>query len=101
MEEQERVAAFLAEHDLGADPTYRLLDLAAEVGELAGDATASTDYGESPGSLVVSETEVGDALFSLLALCEALDIDAGAALDGALRKYRERIDATGGPGSDA
>jgi NTP pyrophosphatase (non-canonical NTP hydrolase) len=100
MDQQEQVAAFLDEHDLGADPAYRLLDLAAEVGELAADATESTDYGATPAALAVSQDEVGDALFSLLALCEALEVDAGAALDDALAKYRERIDATGDPASD-
>ena len=43
--------------------------------------------------------EVGDALFSLLAIADSLDIDAGDALDEALEKYEARIDETGSASS--
>lgn len=43
--EQERVRAFVADHDLVAPPEYRLLQLASEVGELAKAACEPTDYG--------------------------------------------------------
>jgi NTP pyrophosphatase (non-canonical NTP hydrolase) len=99
MDEQERVAAFLREHDLEADPAYRVLDLAAEVGEVAADAAESADYGADPGSLTVSEDELGDVLFSLLAVAEACDLDAGAALERSLAKYERRTSETGDPGS--
>jgi NTP pyrophosphatase (non-canonical NTP hydrolase) len=99
MDEQERVAAFLAAHDLEADPAYRVLDLAAETGEIAADAAKSTEYGADPGSLAVSEGEIGDALFSLLAVAEAVDVDAGAALEASLAKYERRTSETGDPGS--
>lgn len=99
MDEQERVAAFLAGHDLEADPAYRLLDLAAEVGELAGDAAKSAEYGAEPDSVTVSGDELGDALFSLLAVAEAFDVDAAAALEASLAKYERRTSATGDPGS--
>ncbi|WP_435185158.1 nucleotide pyrophosphohydrolase [Halobellus sp. EA9] len=96
---QRRVADFLAAADLHAHPAYRLLDLTAEVGELAADATASSDYGADPESLSVNRDELGDALFALLALADELDVDAGAALDESLAKYEARIDETGAPGS--
>lgn len=96
---QTRVASFLAENDLHAPPAYRLLDLSAEVGELAADATASSGYGADPDSLTVSRDELGDALFSLLALCAELDVDAEAALEESLAKYERRIAETGGAGS--
>lgn len=95
MKEQEQVAEFLAEHDLDGDPAYRILDLASEIGEIAKDAADSTDYGSSPEDLDVKSDELGDALFALLAVAESLDVDAGAALDEALAKYRERLDDTG------
>jgi len=97
--EQDRVAAFAAAHDLEAEPAYRLLDLAAEVGELAADATASTAYGTDPAAIDVSSDEVGDALFSLLLVAEAFDVDAAAALDESLAKYERRLDETGSAGS--
>ncbi|WP_435153580.1 MazG-like family protein [Haladaptatus sp. DFWS20] len=100
MKEQRTVARFLAEHELDAPPAYRLLDLTAEIGELAADANESTDYGSSPDSISVNSDEVGDALFALLSLAESLDIDAGEALDEAVAKYESHIEATGDAGSD-
>ena len=49
MQAQDRVARFCEEYDLEGDPAYRVLDLAAEVGEIAGDAAKSAEYGDSPG----------------------------------------------------
>src|SRR6056297_3329017 len=99
MKPQRKVETFLAEHEMDADPAYRILDLASEVGELAKDANESTDYGASPEELDVNADELGDALFSLLAVAESLDVDAETALDEALAKYEQRIEATGDPGS--
>ncbi|MFC4246458.1 MazG nucleotide pyrophosphohydrolase domain-containing protein [Natribaculum luteum] len=91
MDEQRKVAAFVREHELEAPPAYRLLDLVSEVGEVAKDATESTDYGESPTDLEIRSDEIGDVLFALLALADAVEIDASDALDDALEKYDERI----------
>jgi NTP pyrophosphatase (non-canonical NTP hydrolase) len=99
MATQRAVAAFLDEHNLHAEPAYRLLDLAAEVGEMAADATKSSEYGDAPGQLAVPEDELGDALFALLAVADELDIDAGAALTTSLSKYEDRIETTGAAGS--
>jgi len=96
---QQQVAEFLDDNDMEAPPTYRLLDLAAEVGEVAADAAKTSEYGESPESLSVPEDELGDALFALLALAEELDIDAGAALDTSITKYETRIEDGGDAGS--
>jgi len=100
MDSQDRVAAFVDEHDMDADPAYRVLDLAAEVGEIAADAAKSSDYGDAPDELSVSEDELGDALFALLATAESLDIDAEAALETSLAKYEHRVDESGDPGSE-
>ena len=100
MQAQDRVARFCDEHDLDGDPAYRVLDLAAEVGEVAADAAKSAEYGAAPEELAVSEDELGDALFSLLATAEALDVDAEEALETSLAKYERRLEATGEAGSD-
>lgn len=99
MDEQDRVAAFLDEHDLSAPPEFRLIDLVAELGEIAKEMAESTTYGEDPAALSVSRDEVGDAFFALLALADRLDIDAREALGESLSKYERRIDDEGDPGS--
>ncbi|MFC6973823.1 MazG-like family protein [Halomicroarcula sp. GCM10025709] len=95
MDQQDRVAAFVEDHELSAPPAYRLLDLASELGEVAKELTESTAYGSDPESATVAEDELGDTLFALLALCAELDIDADEALDTALAKYEGRLDETG------
>ncbi|PSQ15254.1 nucleotide pyrophosphohydrolase [Halobacteriales archaeon QS_8_69_26] len=99
MDEQERVAEFVATHDVDAPPVYRLLDLLSEVGELAKDANESTDYGSDPGAVELSEDELGDALFALLALCDRAGVDSGDALETALAKYERRLSESDTPGS--
>jgi NTP pyrophosphatase (non-canonical NTP hydrolase) len=99
MEDQQRVAEFIEARGLEAPPAYRLLDLVSEVGELSKDAVESTAYGHEPTEIEVGTDEVGDVLFSLLALSEALDVDAGAALDAAISKYDARIQEEGVPSS--
>ena len=99
MDEQDRVAAFIESHEIDSDPEYRLLDLFSEVGEIGKEVNESTGYGASPGDLEIASDELGDALFSLLALCEAVDVDAGTALEEALSKYEGRLEETGSPAS--
>jgi len=91
MDEQRRVAEFVDRHGLETPPEFRLLDLVSELGELAKNATESTDYGEDPTDLEFDSDEVGDAFFALLALAESADVDAGEALDEALSKYDARL----------
>lgn len=95
MDEQKEVASFVQQHEMGAPPAYRLLDVVSELGEVAKDAAESTDYGSAPADLAISSDEIGDVLFSLLALAEAAGIDAGEALDEALAKYDDRITDSG------
>ncbi|WP_226023347.1 MazG nucleotide pyrophosphohydrolase domain-containing protein [Halomicrobium salinisoli] len=94
---QERVAAFLAAHDLETDPEYRVLDLMSEVGEIAKEIETSTDYGSDPAAADVAADELGDALFALLATAESVDVDE--ALDAAIEKYERRLAASGSAGS--
>jgi NTP pyrophosphatase (non-canonical NTP hydrolase) len=99
MDAQNRVRAFQEEYHVVGEPEYQLLDLASEVGELAADACAATDYGMGDGDVDVKRDEIGDALFSLLAFANSLDVDADDALDEALAKYERRIESTGDPSS--
>jgi NTP pyrophosphatase (non-canonical NTP hydrolase) len=98
-EEQDRVAEFMEKHELGGTTAFRLLDLVSEIGEVAKDATKSSDYGESPEDLDVKKDEIGDVLFSLLAVSNDLDIDAEEAFEEAMEKYERRIGDRGDPGS--
>ena len=100
MDAQDRVADFFEDHGFEGRPAYQALDLAGEVGEIAGDAAKSTAYGEHPEALAVKPDELGDALFSLLSLCNSLDVDADAALEEAIEKYEARIADRGDPGSE-
>jgi NTP pyrophosphatase (non-canonical NTP hydrolase) len=100
MDAQDRVRAFQSEHDVDGEPEYQLLDLAAEVGELAADACTATDYGTGDDAVDVKRDEIGDALFSLLVFANSLDVDADRALDDALTKYERRIETTGDPSSN-
>lgn len=96
---QEKVEKFIEEHDMEATTSFRLIDVVAEIGEIASDAAKSSKYGMEEENLEVKEDEVGDALFSLLSLASALDIDANKALEKSLDKYSTRIDETGDAGS--
>jgi NTP pyrophosphatase (non-canonical NTP hydrolase) len=92
---QDRVAAFVEDHDIDAPPAYRLLDAASELGELAKEVNSSTGYGSDPDAVDVATDELGDALFALLAFADAVDADAGVALDTAIEKYGRRSDDSG------
>lgn len=98
MDQQARVAAFLAAHDLEADPAYRALDLVSEVGEVAKEINLATGYGETDGVEIPAD-EIGDTLFALLALAEAVDVDASRALETAISKYESRLEDGGDAGS--
>ena len=64
-------------------------------GDSAGD-----DYGKRPYTPTPETAEeLGDCLFSLLALCCELDVDAEGALSGALEKYGARLRRKGDAGS--
>lgn len=100
MEEQKIVEEFIENHDMEADPSFRIIDLLSEIGEVASDAAKTSHYGRKTENLKVKEEEIGDAIFSMLALSSSLDIDAGSALETAMDKYRERVAEKGHPGSD-
>ena len=95
-ETQQKVAAFAQAYGLGTDTQARMLDLASEVGELAKEVLKATGYGTRPLAPTVSlEEELGDCVFSLLCVSEALGLDGEKALDQALEKYRARFAEAG------
>ncbi|MFQ3274975.1 MAG: NTP pyrophosphatase (non-canonical NTP hydrolase) [Candidatus Nanohaloarchaea archaeon] len=99
MEEQRKVEEFVEKHGMEATSAFRILDLVAEVGEIASDAAKSADYGLDEKNLEVKKDELGDAFFSLLSVANDLDIDLEEALDESLEKYESRISDKGDPGS--
>ncbi len=99
MNEQNRVAAFVDEHEWETELAYRVVDLQSEVGEIAAEVTTSTGYGSNPEDADIAADEIGDALFALLAVAESADVDASHALETAISKYERRIEETGDAGS--
>jgi NTP pyrophosphatase (non-canonical NTP hydrolase) len=97
---QRQVAAFARRHNLLHDPTFHVLDLMSEVGEVAKEVLLAMDYGRRvPQFRPQLADELGDVLYSLLALAETCGVDAGGALDAALEKYERRLAERGEAGS--
>ena len=97
---QAKVAAFITETSLAADPAARLLDLQSELGELAKEYLTASDYGlQDFAPNAAWSHEIGDVAFCLLALAAATEVDLQAALDAALAKYQTRLANKGSAGS--
>ena len=97
---QHDVGRFARRHGLLYDAATHVLDLVSEVGELAKLILEASDYGEGAiDDRVDFSGEMGDAFYSLLTLASVLDVDAGEALQAALRKYETRLRETGEAGS--
>lgn len=100
MDLQRDVERFLRHHGLQHDAAAHVLDLVSEVGEVAKLVLEASDYGGRPLDRGVDfSDELGDVLYSVLALATALDVDAEEALHAALRKYERRLEKRGGAGS--
>lgn len=98
---QKSVDVFLKKHQLNCQPETRYIDLVSEVGELGKELLKGTEYGKEQLTVTPdTEMELGDCLFSILALCYELEIDAECALKKALDKYSRRLDETGSPTSE-
>jgi NTP pyrophosphatase (non-canonical NTP hydrolase) len=99
-ETQRLIATFVDEHHLSISPEARLLDLTAEVGELAKEVLKGSAYGRQIFQPAADWSgEIADCLFSLVCLANSTDVDLDAALMGALGKYRQRLSKTGDAGS--
>ncbi|WP_273836660.1 MazG nucleotide pyrophosphohydrolase domain-containing protein [Halococcus sp. PRR34] len=95
MDEQQKVAEFVDEHDLDRSTEFRLQNLVEEIGEIGEDAIESAEYDDSPGEITVTRDEFGDVLFTALQMGKSAGIDASEALDASLEKYEERIEESG------
>ena len=106
-EEQQRVSQLVERLELMKDPICRFLDLQSELGELAKELLKAGGYGKKPmESTGPLADELGDCLFSLLALCNALGLDGEEAFvrstDTETRREQKEDDyesAQGDPGS--
>ena len=97
----EKVYAAVQQFGLNCGYEARYIDLVSEIGELGKELLKGSDYHQS--SLEISANtaeEMGDCLFSIIALCRELSIDPASALDTALEKYKQRFAVKGGIGSD-
>lgn len=98
---QRAVAGFVQENGLLLDAQARYIDVVSEVGELGKALLMGGGYeGQPIAATPEIQGELGDCLFSLLALAEVLGISAEEALQGALAKYARRIAQTGSASSD-
>jgi len=101
---QDKVSDFCEQHGLKASPAARLLDLSAELGELAKVWLQVSDHGRRTEEKVDGQawqSEFGDTLFALLALANETGIRADQCLLDALERYQCRIERAGHPGSGA
>lgn len=93
---QKKVMHFIQSNNLDMAITYRALDLASEVGEMAKEICEQSAYGQNtfrPNEKLAEE--LGDVFFSLCALANKCNIDLDHALDAALSKYRKRLQSKG------
>lgn len=95
-EMQQTAAAFAKSHGMSREPWVRFLDFSSEAGELSKELLKASHYGETPVEPAPGmEEELGDCMFSLLCLADALGLDAEKALEGSLEKYDRRFRTTG------
>ena len=88
---QDKVKNFCEQHDLSTSSEVRFLDIVSELGELAKEILLQSDYGKKTIDRSARlEEEVGDTIFSLIALSNSFDIDMEVALDKVLKKYELR-----------
>ena len=93
---QKSVEAFIQKHRLSCGVQNRYIDLTSELGELGKEILKNSAYGKSAyQSAEQAEEELGDCLFSLLALACEMSIDAEDALKHALSKYERRFSQKG------
>ena len=93
---QKAVNEFVLVHRLSCGAQARYIDLTSEVGELGKEILKGSDYGRTAcRSSKNMEEELGDCLFSLLALACELNIDAQQALNRVLEKYETRFSEKG------
>ena len=97
---QQQAVRFAQQHQLQHTAPVHALDLMSELGEVAKELLKATQYGESPAQFRPEMMEeLGDLLYSLCLLAEAVDVDLDTALQKVLAKYKQRWQNKGHIGS--
>lgn len=97
---QKLVKDFMNKYNLRTNEQTRYVDLVSEVGELGKEILNGTSYGTKEYVHTPDASgELGDCMFSLLALCCEMGVDAAEALQQALAKYEARFAQKGSIGS--
>lgn len=98
---QDQVRLFCLHHGLVAPPEHRLMDVQSELGEVAKEILKETEYGKRGWTQASDDatSEMGDLLFSVIALANAMHVDLETALRNVLAKYEKRL-KKGGAGSN-
>lgn len=98
---QTSVEEFMSKHSLRTNEQIRYIDLVSEIGELGKEVIKGSDYGKKEYEhTAYLKDELGDCLFSLIALCCEMNIDAQEALEQAMLKYETRFIQNGNIGSE-
>jgi len=97
---QKKVMDLVERYNLKHSSEVSALDLVSEIGEVAKEILKSGNYGKNPPQKTAAmKGELGDALYSLITLANAFDVDLDEALNFVLKKYEERIKKTDSSGS--
>ena len=89
---QQTVDSFIEKYRLKSNEHTRYIDLVSEIGELGKEILKATNYGKHEYKQTPSASdELGDCLFSLIALCIEMNVDAEEALQQAILKYEARF----------
>lgn len=95
-ETQKKIQQFCQEHGLATSVEHTTLDLVSEVGEVAKEVLKGSDYGSKTYTQTQDiESELGDALYSLITVANLAHVDLEKALDGVLEKYKNRFEEKG------
>ena len=90
---QDKIREYIGTYQIEDNAEMRFLGLVSEVGQLSREIMAATDYGyEDIDTTDEIIEEVGDVLFSVLNLCNILGVDAAAALNATLARYKRRFE---------
>jgi len=85
---------------LQSPPEHRLLDTFSELGEAAKEILKMSNYGRDEFQFREAvKGELGDTLYSLIAVANSLDVDLEKELEKVLEKYKKRLEK-GSPDSE-
>lgn len=97
---QEEITNVIETYKLNSSIEYRLLDVMSELGEVSKEMLKMTEYGKTdPAHNQNFAEEVGDLLFSLFTVANAMQVDLNKALRLVIDKYHQRFAETGDIGS--